>query len=194
MNGPAPAGTYSRSDMTLPSEAFETERLRLQPISFDDKEAFWRMRSSPEVMRFIPVDVATDKDELFREIEADFAKGERFKFFFAVFWKNPDADQSSEMIGLEIMRPLEDGTGMEIGYWFLTEVWGQGVATEATRAVAQYCPPLMGFPRQHIMASVAVGNTGSRRVLEKTGLDVRYIYKENGADVWYLEMADPARD
>ncbi len=181
-------GTYSREVMSLPEEPFESERLRLQPMTAGDESALWRMLSSEEVLRFIPLDPAMDRAESRQKSLAEFEEGIRYKFFFAVFWKNPEGDQSEEMIGLEILRPFEDGSAMEIGYWFQEEVWGMGLATEATIAVADHCPDKMNFPKEDIAAIVQVGNHPSKRVLEKTGLEVLQTEQEGDQDIWYLEM------
>jgi [ribosomal protein S5]-alanine N-acetyltransferase len=64
--------------------------------------------------------------------------------------------------------PLEHSGLIEIGYRYVRAAWGQGVATEAARAVLDH-----GFGTLAIDPIVAVAhpdNRGSRRVLEKIGL------------------------
>lgn len=56
---------------------------------------------------------------------------------------------------------------VEVGYWIGRSVWGQGIATEAVRAVVAYL-----FGRgdvENITAEVMFGNMASSRVLEKAG-------------------------
>lgn len=62
---------------------------------------------------------------------------------------------------------------VELGYLFMPDVWGQGLATESVRAVLDtYRKEIQGtnafFPHE-IHATVHEKNTGSRRVLEKVG-------------------------
>lgn len=56
---------------------------------------------------------------------------------------------------------------VEVGYWIGRSVWGQGIATEAVRAVVAHL-----FSRgyvENITAEVMFGNLASSRVLEKAG-------------------------
>lgn len=54
-----------------------------------------------------------------------------------------------------------------IGYWMGTPSWGQGLATEAARALVDAY--FAYTPGHELTASVRVINPGSRRVLEKCG-------------------------
>ena len=57
--------------------------------------------------------------------------------------------------------------GPEIGYWIGVPHWGQGIATEATRALID---AYFGYsPATELCASARVINPASRRVLEKCG-------------------------
>jgi RimJ/RimL family protein N-acetyltransferase len=72
--------------------------------------------------------------------------------------------------------PLEDSGLIEIGYRYVRAAWGQGVATEAARAVLDY-----GFRALALDPIVAVAdpdNRGSHRVLEKIGL-------RSAGEAWY---------
>lgn len=57
--------------------------------------------------------------------------------------------------------------GDEMGYWLAPNAWGQGLMAEAGREVIarSFADPA----RQSIRADYHLGNTGSRRVLEKLG-------------------------
>jgi [ribosomal protein S5]-alanine N-acetyltransferase len=56
----------------------------------------------------------------------------------------------------------------ELGYSFRRECWGQGYATEATRAILNWT--FENTDLNAITAMAAMDNTASRRVLEKSGL------------------------
>lgn len=63
---------------------------------------------------------------------------------------------------------------VELGYLFMPEVWGKGVATESVQAIVDYYQELIHsnmpveIPRE-VQATAHEKNIGSRRVLEKTG-------------------------
>jgi [ribosomal protein S5]-alanine N-acetyltransferase len=71
----------------------------------------------------------------------------------------------------------------EIGYWLAKRCWGQGIMTEAVRAICQHGFNEMGLHR--ITAGIFAGNTASARVLEKAGFTLesplmRKCYFKNG--------------
>jgi len=56
----------------------------------------------------------------------------------------------------------------EIGYWIGVPYWGNGYATEATRALIAYAFEELGLNR--VYAYHFIGNPASGRVLEKAGM------------------------
>ena len=84
-------------------------------------------------------------------------------------WMLRDA-ASSAVIGRAIVRHLDvDGVDeVEVGYGFMPEYWGRGLATE----IAQACIRI-GFDRLGFKTLVAITtpvNLGSQRVRDKVGL------------------------
>jgi ribosomal-protein-alanine N-acetyltransferase len=79
-------------------------------------------------------------------------------------------DLEGTMIGRAVLRHLEiDGVDeVEVGYGFLPEFWGRGLATEIARACVCIGLERLRFPS--LVAVTLTSNRGSRRVLEKTGL------------------------
>jgi RimJ/RimL family protein N-acetyltransferase len=55
----------------------------------------------------------------------------------------------------------------ELGYWLGVDHWGQGLATEAVRAVIDFT--FEQFDAGHLRAGARVANPASRNVLEKCG-------------------------
>jgi len=186
----AEKNTYMRAERSLADGVVDSERLRLRPFQMKDAEAFWQMRSSEAVMEYIPLEVATDRNTIYQEFDEALAAGERFKFFRAVEWKNPPVGQNGFMIGWVLFRPTEDGRFVELGYWFLPDVWGQGLATEASKAMVASHRAHMGVPYEDIFAMVFVGNDASRNVLEKTGLRLDHIETYEGKPTWFLHWKD----
>jgi len=61
----------------------------------------------------------------------------------------------------------QSDSGPELGYWVGVPFWGQGIATEAARAVIDYAFGNLGH--EALEAGARVSNPASRRVLEKCG-------------------------
>lgn len=66
------------------------------------------------------------------------------------------------------LKWLEDSNEIDLGYRFLKETWGKGIATEAALSCLHYGFHELNFP--HITAQVLPTNIGSVRVLQKLGL------------------------
>jgi ribosomal-protein-alanine N-acetyltransferase len=84
-------------------------------------------------------------------------------------WMLRDAD-SSAVIGRAILRHLAvEGTDeVEVGYGFMPDCWGRGLATEIAEACVR-----IGFEQLGLASLVAVTtapNLASRRVMSKAGL------------------------
>ena len=75
----------------------------------------------------------------------------------------PTGDGSA-LIGCVGLMPAE--SGIELGYWIASERWGQGYATEASRAVLSLARTL---GHRRIVASHFADNPASGNVLRKVG-------------------------
>jgi RimJ/RimL family protein N-acetyltransferase len=77
---------------------------------------------------------------------------------------------SGRFLGWFHLRP-GDGAGPrepELGYRLRRDVWGQGLATEGSRALVDKAFAELGVDR--VYATTMAVHTSSRRVMEKTGL------------------------
>jgi ribosomal-protein-alanine N-acetyltransferase len=165
---------------------FVTERLRLRPLEADDVEELWRLDSDPQVMRFFGTGPARDREahrERLLRVLADYDQSP------LGFW-SIRAIEDDRFLGIALLVRLEGGADVEIGYRLAPEAWGQGIATEAGRALLRYA-----FGALHIGRIVAVthpDNLASRRVLAKLGLDYLGDAFHYGQTVAYyaLDRAD----
>jgi RimJ/RimL family protein N-acetyltransferase len=73
--------------------------------------------------------------------------------------------------GLRLLGP--DGLTGEVGYWVAGDARGRGVATTATRLLADFGFETLGLRRMELNA--AVENTASRRVAEKAGFELEGV-------------------
>jgi RimJ/RimL family protein N-acetyltransferase len=88
--------------------------------------------------------------------------------------------------GLKLVPgPINGRYGVyDLGYRFRPRFWRQGYGYEAAQAWLDYGFQTMGLPR--ISAYADAENAGSRRILEKIGLQPGNEFMENGVRcVWY---------
>ncbi len=179
-------GTYDRSTMAGYSNDIVTARLRMTPLRADHEEGFWMIRCDPEVIQHLPYQLATDREKHKLEFLDDLHLQGRYKFGWAIEWRDPDKGDHIPFIGWTILRPTEDGCDIELGYTLRKEFWGQGIASEANDAIAQYGENQLGYAKEDLMASVEVGHSASRRVLEKSGFHVTHEEIIDGELCWYF--------
>ncbi len=77
---------------------------------------------------------------------------------------------TGELIGAVSLPKLCDGFGV-LGYWLGVNYWGNGFATEASRALVDYCKRHLGLKRLQVMHYA--DNYRSKSVINKLG--VQYI-------------------
>lgn len=141
----------------------ETARLRLRARRLDDLEAIVAMDADPAVRRFIggPLDPAPHRAEVRRNIVGGRPEPHAS---WAVEWRD-----RSGLLGLcGLSRSEETGGLTQIGWRLLPPAWGQGVATEAARAVLARALGPLGL--RTVVALVHPDNRASIRVAEKIGM------------------------
>ena len=92
--------------------------------------------------------------------------------------------------GVRITSPQFRTASM--GYAYRRDVWGQGYATEAARALVAFGFQELGMHR--IYAFCDTDNAASARVLEKTGLQREGRLRQPRAGAWPVEGLIPLRD
>ena len=143
----------------------ETDRLLLREYVEDDAEAFFRLNSDPEVLRFVP-DKRLLSVEQARQILIDHAIADYRKHGFgrgACILKS-----TGEQIGFAGLKYLEEMGEVDVAYRLIPTHWGQGLATEAALASVRFGFSDLGL--KQIIGLVMPENIASARVLEKTGL------------------------
>jgi ribosomal-protein-alanine N-acetyltransferase len=142
----------------------ETSRLRFRILSPADLESLQLIFKDPEVMKYLGAEpgatLSTTETEDVLERMIDFWSRHGFGRW-AVLNKRDD-----QFIGLCGFRLLDSIP--ELFYLFAKENWGQGLATEAAKAVVRYGFEELGFER--IMAATRHANIGSIKVLTKIGM------------------------
>lgn len=145
----------------------ETARLVLRRFAPDDVDALYELDADPAVTRFInggrptPREVIRDEQlpAYLRQYDAHPGYGR-----WAAIEKATGA-----FLGWFALTAQDDEPGTaELGYRLRRDAWGQGYATEGSRALVDKGFAELGMRR--VTANTMTVNTGSRRVMEKTGL------------------------
>ena len=143
----------------------ETDRLLLREYVEDDAEAFFKLNSDPEVLRFVP-DKALLNVEQARQILIDHPIADYRKYGFgrgACILKS-----TGEQIGFAGLKYLEELGEVDVAFRLMRSHWGLGLATEAALASVRF--GFADLDLKRIIGLVMPENIASVRVLEKTGL------------------------
>lgn len=166
-------------------------RLRLRDVTPDDAPAFFELDRDPEVMRFLG---GVRSDQTVADVRALLA--ERVAWYTsspglglgACFVRGSDEFVGWFMLRLRKYRPydangrlLDETEDAELGYRLARRFWGQGYATEMSRALVRH-----GFDQlalQRVVAFVDAKHLASIRVLEKAGLSLGGRARYDAEDV-----------
>ena len=143
----------------------ETDRLFLREYVEEDAEAFFKLNSDSEVLRFVP-DKRLLNVEQARQILVDHPIADYRKYGFgsgACILKS-----TGEQIGFAGLKYLEEFGDVDVAFRLMRTHWGLGLATEAGLASVRFGFADLGLKR--IIDLVMPENIASVRVLEKTGL------------------------
>lgn len=165
-----------------------TERLLLRPFQFGDEKAVLDFNGNEEVQRYtgdIITRTLAEAHSIIKDIwlvdYASYGYGR-----LAVIDKASD-----KLIGFAGLKYLPELDATDIGFRFLPQYWGKGLATEAAKPLLMYGLKTLELPE--IIAMARIENTGSSRVLEKIGMK-RYQTKpyldESGQYHWYRATQD----
>lgn len=140
-----------------------TARLELRQMSPDDAEAFFRIQTDPQVMRYTHETPPGSVEEL-RRFMVEYPDFDRVGYGrWGCYLK-----ETGELIGFSGLKFVEELDATDLGYRFLPRYWGQGLATEAGVASLRHGFEEIGLER--IDGFVLPDNAGSIRVLEKVGM------------------------
>lgn len=146
-----------------PELPIETPRLRLRDYVPNDWAAVYVFASNPEVARFMFWEPRTESDS--REFVARMIAAQHESP--RVTWELAVERISDRKVIGSCDLTLEGDEG-DLGYVLAQEAWGQGFATELSKALITVGFDIMKLRR--IFSTCDRENIGSRRVLEKAGL------------------------
>lgn len=147
----------------IPPEIIELSRIRLRRPKLSDAEAIFEYASDPEVGRYADWKTQTDIEPiigLLHERKKRWESGLEFYWVITL----PEEDRAIGGISCNV-----DGHAAEFGYLLHRRYWGNGLATEASRAVVDWLFSMPSIWR--VWATCDTENIASMRVLEKVGLE-----------------------
>ena len=169
----------------------ETPRLTLRPFTTDDIPAYARIRSDPDVVRYLPggAAAAADADAIAAARIPDFIQHWREHGFG--LWAVIERD-SNRLVGHCGLLRLADFDAVEVLYMLDRPAWGRGIATEAARASMEYGFRTVGLDR--IVALVLPENRASARVIQKLGMVQTGNRRFKNLDVAVYERLAPPKE
>lgn len=143
-----------------------TDRLILRPWLQSDRQPFATMCADPTVMEFFPSTMSrAECDAWIDRVETLFA--ERGWGLWVV--EIPGELPFAGFVGLAVPSFQSHFTPcVEIGWRLVRSAWGQGIATEAARAAANFGFEQLGL--NELVSFTAIENVRSRRVMERLGM------------------------
>ena len=152
--------------MTTPR--LTTERLLLREWRASDREPYAAINGDPEVMRHFPSTLtAQQSSEMIDRMATAWV--ERGFGLWAV--ERLDTTELIGFVGLSVPGWHAPFTPcVEVGWRLGRRHWGHGFAPEAAVAALEWGFANVDPPRDEIVSFTTVGNTNSRRVMDKIGM------------------------
>jgi RimJ/RimL family protein N-acetyltransferase len=160
----------------------ETERLRLRGFSMADLDRIASLYGDPQVMQFLGDGIPLPREAAQERLTAMIYRWQSRRIpIWSVELKN-----GGEWIGRCGFSPYKDTDDIELAYTMLSPFWGNGYATEASRACLRHVRDHCDWPK--IISRTRPDNVKSRRVMEKVGLRFDRFEPEHadGPHVFYV--------
>lgn len=159
-------------------QILETPRLILRYFTIRDAQALLTILADPLVMKFSIIGVHSQKQirqfieqRLLSYIQPGFG-------LYALIYK-----QNQQLIGYcgFFVQQVNEIKEVEIGYRLAVQYWGQGLATEATKAVLDYGQKKFKF--QRFVCLIEPANIRSIRVAQKLNMKLEKEIVYHGKNV-----------
>ena len=157
-----------------PFPILHTERLTLREIKLNDAEAFFALRTNPDVTKYadrFPPKSIEAIHEFIGKIIADIAANQ------SIAWAISPKGSDEFMGTVNFHRTYPEHHRAEMGYQLFSEHWRKGIMSEAVRAAIDYGFNTMKL--HSIEAQVNPDNEASIALLKKHGFVQEALFKEN---------------
>lgn len=162
----------------------ETERLILRELNRNDVPEMLLLHSNPQVQKYTGEDVITTTEGIHDKIKEKVTEYRKYGYGrWATILK-----EGNQFVGWAGLSYLPEFDEIDLGYRFLPQYWGIGIATEVCSAILSY-----GFDTLKLQKIIAIAmkeNKASIRIMEKTGMQFDKIapFEEGGEEaVWYVK-------
>jgi len=149
----------------------ETKRLKLERFKVGDEQVLFDLDSNPNVVKYVGgvrASIEVYRDTITNYL--DFYSLKKNCGFYKVIFKD-----TNEFIGWYHLRPEhdfpDDFSMLELGYRLKEEFWGQGLATEGSKALLEKAFTVL---HADVVTSMAYHeNKASFRIMEKIGMSFK---------------------
>ena len=152
----------------------ETNKLIFRHLELDDLDDHYALYTDPDMVKFIP-DAPGNYDEAREMLEWHMHGHPKHPALglWATIYK-----QTNTFIGRCGLLPwnIDGQDEVEVAYMISKPYWGQGLGTEAARAILDYGFDNLQLPR--LVCVIDEENTASKRVAEKIGM----TFEKKGSD------------
>ncbi len=160
-------------------------RIVLRPLQLTDADELFLCASDPVVTEFLPWHPATGVESVKNFLHDQIARRKRGESLGLAVLLDGALIGSVDLMGLHAAR--KSGVA-EIGYLMNRTCWGQGLMTEAATVARDH--GFVQFDLKKLIGFADENNAGSRRVLEKLGMqqageEYRTVKSENRRYVRY---------
>lgn len=162
----------------------ESERLIIRPWTINDAQAYYDIYSDPEVKRYLE-----DTGGLLESIELAkkyIEHGITFEKKHGFYLWAVETKHTQTVVGNCGFLPIEkDVFEVEMSYHFAQKYWGQGYASEASKACLDYAQKHLNF--KILMAYVHPENLPSIKILENLGFEYSGMDEGDKAYIYPLQ-------
>jgi len=167
-------------DAPSPGIHLETQRIVLRRLSPEDADNLYELHSDRDVMHYLTGGVPDSRERIEHEILPRYLsyydQYEHFGFWAA------EVKAVQQFIGWFLFYPYPSAPDeTEIGYRLRRSAWGNGYATEASRALIEEGFLQLGVTK--VVAETLASNARSRKVMEALGM---HLESEFMCEEWEL--------
>jgi ribosomal-protein-alanine N-acetyltransferase len=158
-------------------------RILIRQFAENEADLLLNMNADERIARFIPRRTPAETRALFAQMLKDYNSNPQLGRW-AMF-----SLQGNDFVGLCMLIAARPGlSGIEIGYSLNHKYWGQGLATEAVKAVIEYAFNTLNL--NAVCAITTADNSASQNVLIKAGFEAKGTVLLNDGPKPYYRIAN----